>query len=97
MFNEQMRVEWGVEGMNDRISVIDGHAHLDGLEDLESALVEAKEEGVAAIIGVGMGIESNRKILAIAEQHPGFVLPAIGYHPWEIRKPEIKHTDKEYI
>jgi TatD DNase family protein len=78
--------------MNDRISVIDGHAHLDGLEDLESALVEAKEEGVAAIIGVGMGIESKRKILAIAEQHPGFVLPAIGYHPWEIRKPEIEEN-----
>lgn len=75
-----------------RVSVIDGHAHLDGLEDLEAALVEARKEEVAAIIGVGMGRESNKKILAIAEQYPGFVLPAIGYHPWEIRKPEIEEN-----
>ncbi len=75
-----------------RVSVIDGHAHLDGLEDLEKALVEAKKEGVAAIIGVGMGRESNEKILSIAEKYPGFVLPAIGYHPWEIRKPEIEEN-----
>ena len=41
-------------------------------------LVEAKEEGVAAIIGVGMGIGSNRRILAFKKKmsapafHSGF-------------------------
>ncbi len=45
-----------------------------------------------AIIGVGMDLESNRKSLAIAEVYPGFVLPAVGYHPWEIREGEIEET-----
>jgi TatD DNase family protein len=70
--------------------LIDGHAHLNELETLEKDLGEARQAGVTAIIGVGMEIESNRRILAIAHDNPGFVFPAIGYHPWEIRKPEIE-------
>ena len=69
--------------------MIDGHAHLDEVEDLETALDEARNRGVSAVIGVGMGMESNRRIIEISEEYPGFVFPAIGYHPWEIDKQKI--------
>jgi TatD DNase family protein len=72
-----------------RVLVIDGHAHLDELEGMDDALAEAMDAGVVAIIGVGMCVKSNRKILDAAERYTGFILPAIGYHPWEVRKSEI--------
>jgi TatD DNase family protein len=78
--------------MNPLYSLIDGHAHLNELETLENDLADARLAGVKAIIGVGMDLASNRRILAIAREHPGFVFPAIGYHPWEIRKPDIEGT-----
>ena len=74
------------------LPLIDGHAHLNELEELEEGLKEARRRGILAIIGVGMCLESNRRILAIGEENPGFVFPAIGYHPWEIRKPEIREN-----
>ncbi len=53
---------------------------------MDEALSEAKRAGVEAIVGVGMTIESNQEILSLARQYPGLVYPAIGYHPWEIRR-----------
>lgn len=78
--------------MNQNLPLIDGHAHLDELADPEKDLQAAGDQGVTAIIAVGMSLESNRKTLAIARQNPDFVFPAIGYHPWEIKKPEITET-----
>jgi len=37
-----------------------------------------------------MDVESNRKVLQIAEAHPGYVYPALGYHPWEIKEEEVE-------
>jgi TatD DNase family protein len=70
--------------------LIDAHAHLDELDALETDLDEAKGAGVIAIVGVGMSVRSNQKILDAARGYPGFVFPAIGYHPWEIREEEIE-------
>jgi TatD DNase family protein len=75
--------------MSRNLPLIDGHAHLDELENPEQDLLEAKRQGLLAIVGVGMSLTSNRKILAIAGENPRFVFPAIGYHPWEIKQPEI--------
>jgi TatD DNase family protein len=72
--------------------LIDGHAHLEEVEDLPRALGEAREASVRGIIAVGMDLASNRKTLEIAGQHGGYVYPALGYHPWEIREPEIEET-----
>ncbi|MCD6153699.1 MAG: TatD family hydrolase [Syntrophobacterales bacterium] len=77
---------------NSRYPLIDGHAHLNELKDLQRDLKDAKDAGVRAIVGMGMDLESNRGILDIAADNPGFVFPAIGYHPWEIRNPEIETT-----
>ena len=71
---------------------VDGHAHLDGLAHLDDRLADAQASGVHAIIGVGMNLESNKKILDIARHHRGFVFPAIGFHPWDIREERVDET-----
>lgn len=48
--------------------VIDGHAHINEIEDIEGA----------------MDIESNRATLELARRFPDMILPAMGYHPWSI-------------
>jgi TatD DNase family protein len=73
-----------------RMPLIDCHAHLEELEDLSESLQEAKAADVGGIIGVGMGIESNQKVLNIAKENKGYVYPALGYHPWVIREEEIE-------
>ncbi len=74
----------------DQIPLIDGHAHLDQLTDLTESLQEARSAGVRGIIAVGMDVESNRKVLRIAESNPRYVYPALGYHPWEIKEQEVE-------
>ncbi len=64
--------------------VIDTHAHLDELPDPETAIKEARDGGVLGIVAIGQDIPSNQKTLEIAGRHPGFVFPAIGYHPWRL-------------
>ena len=74
----------------EKISLVDGHAHLDELEDLSKSLKEAKQVGVRGIIAVGVNVESNKKILMIAETNHGYIFPAIGYHPWQIKQEEVE-------
>jgi TatD DNase family protein len=73
-----------------KISLVDVHAHLDGLDDLSKLIREAKEAGVVGIIAVGVDIESNKKILKIVGENHGYIYPALGYHPWEIREEEVE-------
>ncbi len=79
-----------MENETDKIPLIDVHAHLDELTDLTESLQEAKTAGVHGIIAVGMDVESNGKVLQIAEANPGYVFPALGYHPWEIKEKEAE-------
>jgi len=72
------------------LSLIDGHAHLEELKDLSGSLDEARTAGVRGIVAVGMDIESNKNIFQIAQANQGYVYPAIGYHPWQIREGETK-------
>lgn len=69
--------------------LIDTHAHLDEIEDLDSALAEAREAGVVAIVAVGSDIESNRKVLELATLYKNFIYPALGWHPWYIKEAAI--------
>ncbi len=62
--------------------LIDSHAHLEELSNLESAIKRAKDGEVIAIIAVGSDYESNHQVLEIAEKYPSFVYPALGLHPW---------------
>ena len=64
--------------------IIDTHAHLDHLENLEEALGRAVEAGVKGIVAVSMDLASCKKNLAIkrsVENIPIFL--AMGMHPSE--------------
>jgi TatD DNase family protein len=80
---DSRRGQWSVK-------LIDTHAHLDEIDDLERALMRAKEAGVRAIIGVGMDLASNEKMLMIASRYAGFVYPALGLHPWRLNPDELE-------
>ena len=69
--------------------LIDTHAHLDEIEELEKALTEAKAADIIAIIAVGSDYESNRKVLEFAKVYKGFIYPALGLHPSRIKDSEI--------
>ncbi len=59
----------------------DSHAHLDACDDPPGTLVaRALEAGVGRIVTIGTGIDSCRRALAIAEQHP-VVVAALGIDP----------------
>ena len=72
--------------------LVDGHAHLNEIEDIEGALERAAAAGVARILAVGMDISSNRKVLEIAASYPELVLPSVGFHPWSIPTEQIEAT-----
>jgi len=72
--------------------LVDCHAHLDQLDDLSEALQEAKTAGIKGIIGVGVDVDSNRRIPKIAEENHGYIYPALGYHPWEIKEEEVEEN-----
>jgi len=64
--------------------LIDTHAHLDELENIDLALEEARKAGIIAIVAVGSNHQSNIKTLEISQKHRLFVYPALGLHPWEL-------------
>jgi TatD DNase family protein len=64
--------------------LIDTHAHLDELQNLDSVLEAARTAGVIAIVAVGSSRPSNIKTLEISQEHHDFVYPALGLHPWEL-------------
>ena len=64
--------------------LIDTHAHLDELKNLDLMLEEAKKAGIIAIVAVGSNHQSNIKTLEISQKHHRFVYPALGLHPWEL-------------
>jgi TatD DNase family protein len=69
--------------------LIDTHAHLDEMENIEQVIAGARLAGVMAIVAVGSDYESNQKVLQLAEDFKGFVYPALGWHPWNINESEI--------
>lgn len=64
------------------LKVIDTHAHLDHVENVDEALKSAFKVGVAAVIAVGIDKESNQKNLEIKKRtaQPK-VFVALGIHP----------------
>jgi TatD DNase family protein len=73
--------------------LIDTHAHLDEVEDLDRAIEEARQAGIVAIIAVGQDYESNLKVLDIAEKHKHLVYPALGLHPWNLGSMDVSKID----
>ena len=72
--------------------LIDTHVHIDELTDLEGAIRRAQSVGIGAIIGVGSDLASNEKVLQIAQTFPGYLFPALGFHPWQIKAHQVEVT-----
>ncbi|MDP8265601.1 MAG: TatD family hydrolase [Candidatus Aceula meridiana] len=75
------------------INLIDTHAHLNDIEDIDSALTRAKETGVTTIIAQGVDLASNKKNLAIKQKFLDMdIRLAFGIHPGNINESEIEET-----
>jgi len=74
--------------------LIDTHAHLEELNNLELVFDEARENGVIAIVAVGSDYESNVKVLELSEKYPSFVYPALGLYPWQLSKLGLIEVEK---
>ena len=64
--------------------LVDAHAHLNEIDNIEPVLADAEAAGVKRIVAVGMDQVSNQKTQQLAKRFPTVVFPAIGYHPWVI-------------
>ncbi len=69
--------------------LVDTHAHLDEVPNIDEALRKAQDHGIRAIVGVGMDATSNEKILTLAQRYKGFVYPALGLHPWRMEGDDL--------
>ncbi|MBN1405241.1 MAG: TatD family hydrolase [Candidatus Omnitrophica bacterium] len=73
--------------------MIDTHCHLESVEQLNEALLEAKESGITGILAVGEDYESNRKTLAITSgQNPVKAYAALGLHPGKVTAEQTENT-----
>ncbi|MFH1381525.1 MAG: TatD family hydrolase [Chloroflexota bacterium] len=72
--------------------LIDTHAHLDEITDLETVIAQARAAGIGAIVAVGSDLPSNQKVLSIAQKYEDFVYPALGLHPWNLKDADIEQT-----
>ena len=66
------------------LQLVDTHAHLETVENLEQELEATHQAGIVSIIAVGSDYESNTRILEIATRYPRYVFPALGLHPWDL-------------
>jgi len=62
--------------------VIDTHAHLDALDDADTAVRRAREAGVTRILTVGTTVDGCRAALDFADRDDG-VFAILGLHPHE--------------
>jgi TatD DNase family protein len=76
------------------MKMIDTHAHLEELDELELAITNAKESDLEAIIAVGSNTSSNQKIIEICKGYPDYVYPAFGLHPLELGESDSLAIDQ---
>ncbi len=62
--------------------IIDTHAHLEDIPDLDRAIARAEAAGVIKILAMSMDLRSAQFTLRASEQFPGKIFPALGLHPW---------------
>ena len=72
--------------------LIDTHAHLSDLNDMDGVIERAKKVGIEAIIGVGVNLATCKRTLELAGAFPGYVYPALGIHPTEWKEDNIAST-----
>lgn len=71
--------------------IIDTHSHLEQIENLKEAIINAVNSGITGIIAVGVDYSSNQKILELSQKFlQPKIYPALGIHPTEIKPEEIE-------
>lgn len=65
------------------MKLIDTHAHIEKINDLDNVVQRVKMNNIVAIIAVGSSIKSNADVLSLASKYNGFIYPSIGVHPTE--------------
>jgi TatD DNase family protein len=71
------------------MELVDTHAHLEDIKDLEGAVRRAADVGVIAIIAVGSDYDSNFWILSESRRYEVEnlkIYPALGLHPWDFNR-----------
>jgi TatD DNase family protein len=77
--------------------IIDTHAHVDQIEDLQGALARADEAGVSDIVAVSVDLDSMKKIMGIADQYQKpKIHPALGVHPGNV-KPDGQQSAFDFM
>ena len=69
--------------------MIDTHCHIDDpiyQENLPSFIAAQQEGGVEAILVPGVNAASNEPVWSVCQQYPGYLYPAIGLHPEEVKE-----------
>ena len=69
--------------------MIDTHCHIDDEQyqaDLPSFIRLQQEGGVQAMIVPGVNVASIEPVRRVCEQFPGYLYPAIGLHPEEVKE-----------
>lgn len=67
--------------------MIDTHCHIDDSEyaNLEEVVLRQQEAGVKAILVPGVNVGSCETVLAACRQFPGYLYPALGLHPEDVK------------
>ncbi len=71
----------------------DTHAHLDGCEDADAAIANARAAGIGRIVTIGTGIDSSRAALDLADRHES-VYAVLGIDPHQASSPEADRLDE---
>lgn len=77
--------------------LIDSHAHIDLPEfdkDRDQVMLRARQQGVGAVINIGLDAQSSRQALETAKNYEG-VFVAVGCHPHEAAK--LKQGDLKVL
>lgn len=65
--------------------MIDTHAHIQDLDNIDKSIMDARANGVDKMICVGYDIKSSKEALDLAKKHDS-VYAIIGIHPSEVEK-----------
>jgi TatD DNase family protein len=65
------------------LKIVDTHAHIDQLMELDKVIANAKENDVNEIIAMSVNGASSKKTLELAKKYSKYVYPCIGVHPTE--------------
>ncbi len=82
------------------ITLIDTHAHLDHVENLDDALAESAKAGVSAVLAVSTNLKAMKRNLEIASSDKGGlaithglkIYLGLGIHPGDIKTEELEES-----